>query len=447
MTFLDAEDYDDISRRKMVEAIVNHYLEKPQDLFSALNDMEIDFLRNNLRKVKDIRGDKYLYSLFKNTLIYFGLIDCYEIEPRILSLLKSIFDNKKENQYIDKLDKEKAYLTVGLFRCYGVLTRNEFYSLYGKYYKLEESYYYLTHPYVRRFVTEDVYEELYYLDDLYYGYQQVLNTHAKTFKTFYSKEQLINIGKYGFDINTKAYQVAVKDKVLVDRFHLFADDFIINVGLKRYEDCYHYIKYFSYNSEKYLYMAGDVFATMPTFYLTDNDDTVLPHYDVVKYYELSNPFVLYMGKRLGIEVRVKNSGKLDSEDAYKVFASFTEHKDKLELIESYIASNNNLTDEDKDILKDFSRILPFAGIYLKCVKDGYIFTDSERHYLVKGLYDRIDEMVGSDLCYLRTYLLPFKGKIITTGTIETYAISIGPNIWKNEMQNYQSNKDKVIKSL
>ena len=56
-------------------------------------------------------------------------------------------------------------------------------------------------------------------------------------------------------------------------------------------------------------------------------------------------------------------------------------------------------------------------------------------------------MVGSDLCYLKAYLLPFKGKIITTGTIETYAISIGPNIRKNEMQNYQSNKDKVIKSL
>lgn len=127
--------------------------------------------------------------------------------------------------------------------------------------------------------------------------------------------------------------------------------------------------------------------------------------------------------------------------------------DSPKLFEEYLQSNpDNFNAEELAIMSQWKN--PVQGEfrierYLK--KYAIFIAEDEKVYAVSGLYDGFDEMVHKSHLplFCKTSLLPFKGRIVYDGLMQSYAIHFGGGIKSSLKDIYMRAKqnDRIIDSL
>ena len=124
------------------------------------------------------------------------------------------------------------------------------------------------------------------------------------------------------------------------------------------------------------------------------------------------------------------------------------------LIDEYISSSDSLNQNDKAQImmwKDYSIHDKF--IVDRHLKDGSIFISlqTEKVYLVKGIYSSIREMLeGLPMPQVvMATLIPFKDAIIHDGIVMPYGVTLGKNMSDQSKEIYRSAKtnNEIIKSV
>lgn len=164
-------------------------------------------------------------------------------------------------------------------------------------------------------------------------------------------------------------------------------------------------------------------------------DAKLSEDDCIVFYDVFFGLLEFANKTLHASnlKRLRNKKHLDSMKVAEIRdALFLEH---MELIDAFVKQNPFHFDERRlKIVEGFKRGIFGNFLVVSYKEDGAIVIGQEdKAYKVLGLYSNIDEILHAfDLPIIAwMLLLPFEGKIICDGLIETAPINIGPNMRNN----------------
>ena len=437
-----SEDYDKLTRKKMVNEIYDLYRYDYKIIYYALNDNDlniVDLIYQNKYNHKMFMDNEYI-SHYNDLLI----LDClyYSIADEIKDTVKLALDEYKKNKDKIEKEKEKLYLIVGLIRSYGVLKYNELEYLFKLYFNetIDE---YINSLYVS--LNSYYYDNKYFISEDLINYEDdILKTHSKEFKTLYDYDYLITRGKYFYDINSDAYKLVKNNNQLLflinhnDSISLYKgfnnvdgflknDKFLFDYYLKNQEDLDIFLNFVN---------------SLPVFLLNDysNKNVIKEVSDL--FYSFITDLIKYSAKELKMELKLDTLGHVDSNDSFNIFKELINNTN---IIDKFIF-DNNLNDNQIEMLKALKRGKFGMFIAYKDLNDGTIFIDNDKLYLVKGLLTPIKDIIYYMPVIVETVIFPYNGYILTNGIILEQPIKLGKNISKQLKELYNKNKDKIIKS-
>ncbi len=123
----------------------------------------------------------------------------------------------------------------------------------------------------------------------------------------------------------------------------------------------------------------------------------------------------------------------------KIIDEFWNNKESI--LDEYCRKNPlKLTNRGLNIIRNFK--YGFRGEFVVSHFDEKytVFDNEEALYMVKGLYDNIDQIIHADTLPItvKTSILPFADAIIYDSIIMEYPISIGPNMAQKFLDRYQT---------
>ena len=128
--------------------------------------------------------------------------------------------------------------------------------------------------------------------------------------------------------------------------------------------------------------------------------------------------------------------------------------DKIDLIDLFVKENPfNLSEEELEIVQGWKNLTTGSFYLVRYLKKYAVFLeegDPPRAYGVLSLTDELEDIVGPHLpIYIKTVLLPFKGKIIYDGLMNPYRITFGGGYRRSLNNSYQESKARygIITSL
>jgi hypothetical protein len=126
--------------------------------------------------------------------------------------------------------------------------------------------------------------------------------------------------------------------------------------------------------------------------------------------------------------------------------------DSLGLIDDYIGENpDKLSDEKLGIVEQWKLFIRGEFHIERYLKNYAIFIGGDNVYGVVGLYQSFDEIFTRRYLpvYVKTVLLPFKGKLVYDGLMETYNIHFGGGIKRSLKEAYMTAKqnDEIVTQL
>jgi hypothetical protein len=124
----------------------------------------------------------------------------------------------------------------------------------------------------------------------------------------------------------------------------------------------------------------------------------------------------------------------------------------IKIIDSFVQENpQHLAEESLSIVFSWKNFIEGDFYIERFLKTYAIFIKGDDVYGVLGLYQGFDELVGRSHLplYVKTVLLPFKGKIVCDGLFQTYNIYFGGGIRRNLKEAYMTAKqnNRIIESL
>ncbi len=130
---------------------------------------------------------------------------------------------------------------------------------------------------------------------------------------------------------------------------------------------------------------------------------------------------------------------LDQNQVVKIIDEFWNNKESI--LDEYCRKNPlKLTNRGLNIIRNFK--YGFRGEFVVSHFDEKytVFDNEEALYMVKGLYDNIDQIIHADTLPItvKTSILPFADAIIYDSIIMEYPISIGPNMAQKFLDRYQT---------
>jgi hypothetical protein len=125
---------------------------------------------------------------------------------------------------------------------------------------------------------------------------------------------------------------------------------------------------------------------------------------------------------------------------------------RLELIDSFVQENPfEFTGEELEIVSGWKNFIAGDFYIERILKKHAIFVGNNKVFAVLALTEPFRHVLGGMPLpvYIKTVLLPFKGKIIYDGLIEGYNISFGGGVLTSMSNMYQAAKmqGKIIESL
>lgn len=124
----------------------------------------------------------------------------------------------------------------------------------------------------------------------------------------------------------------------------------------------------------------------------------------------------------------------------------------IKIIDSYIKENPyNLPATSLDIISGWKRFVQGNFYIERVLKRFAVFIEDDDVYAVQGLHQGFDELIPRSRLplYVRTILLPFKGKIIYDGVFHTQNIYFGGGVKRRLKETYMIAKqnNRIIDSL
>ncbi len=122
------------------------------------------------------------------------------------------------------------------------------------------------------------------------------------------------------------------------------------------------------------------------------------------------------------------------------------------LIEQFVKENpDGFNDEELRVIQSWSKFVAGDFYIERYLAKHAIFIKNEEVYAVRALHDPFDVFVAREQlpAYTKTVLLPFKGKIVYDGLMQTYRIRFGSGIRGNLRETYLTAKQngRIIESL
>lgn len=163
-----------------------------------------------------------------------------------------------------------------------------------------------------------------------------------------------------------------------------------------------------------------------------------------KYLSIHPRLIYYVGKKLNeIPKRVNYEEFMNYsvEEKYPIRNALYEN---IELVENYIKDNiSDLSDFDKEIIRGFKYFKKGTFYVVKLSKKYAFFLSDKYVYGVYALNDPFQMFWGNNLpVMIEAILLPFNGKIIYDGMIQTYPVHLGRGISSSIKNNYRLSEGK-----
>ncbi len=162
--------------------------------------------------------------------------------------------------------------------------------------------------------------------------------------------------------------------------------------------------------------------------------------------------LFYVGLKKNVlpkDLSLKNFLNLDFQIKYRCRETLFEDEG---IIDEYIASNfDQLTTDQIKILVGFKKKIRSSFVIFKCLTNYAIFIDTKdnRFYTVKALGDPFNTFFDDFPVKISTTLIPFKGKIIYDGFIQSSGVFYGRNMTKTMNEDYKKAKlnKEILTSL
>ena len=177
--------------------------------------------------------------------------------------------------------------------------------------------------------------------------------------------------------------------------------------------------------------------------------------DVELFFKLNRALMSFVNQRL--EVIPEDNGSteklaaLSPDTPLKLRDAFLKHTD---LIQSFVEENPvHLADDELAIVRSWQYLVPGKFYIFRELTKYTVFLSTDKQpiaYGVLALSQPFEELVPSPLPILtETVLLPFKGRIVYDGMLNTYRISFGPGIRRSLNETFKEAKERygIVTSL
>jgi hypothetical protein len=174
--------------------------------------------------------------------------------------------------------------------------------------------------------------------------------------------------------------------------------------------------------------------------------------EVNLFFELTLSLHLFVNTKLNIIPDIQSLDDytdLPQESKYQVRERIYDQPD---LIDDYISKNpDQLNDEKLGIVRQWKHFVRGQFYIERFLKDYAIFIDEDKVYGVLGLYQGFDEFFHKShlpTC-IQTVLLPFRGKIVYDGLMQSYNVFFGSGIKRSLKEDYMKAKQngRIITAL
>ncbi len=421
---VDKIDYYSITRKEMISLMFSSYQSNPNKVYEILNEDELEIL-------KDVFEGNIVKSDYCDFRFYGTYLLISDSDTTNFVIVDSLKETIKKGLTIYQANKEeiskakiKVYLLVGLLTAYGALTKKEIKYLYNLYYN-DFSDDLFNNLYFRRYAKKKK-AGVFVLDYLSKEdeYKQILKTHTMPFKTLYSKESLISLGKYGYDKTLKEFDMINNKKIR--EFFARKRKFIYHLIGQIYPYSilsFGYVKEYFENDEQYRCFNRFI-SKSPKFLLSDNDNSIVSKEEKDLYLDTIPDFIEYASKKYDIII---DNGNVHQ--SYLEVVGRAKDED-FNIIDEYI-KEKNLNDKQITLLKQFKKGQDGVFIVAKRTTNGLIMLDKEYSYLVKEFARTIMKKTYQYACM--DYIFPYNGKIISCDFMLELPIKL-PRLIINEVK-------------
>lgn len=451
-------DYNRITRKKMIEEIIEMYT--PEYILSFCTSWELKALKRLLRK-QDLEDERYAFSrkALSDKFLYFERELPVEFKDNVKLAIKDLDLDAKAQ------DEKKMLSLIGLIRCFGIIEPVLIqgicqalelnyatlfdYPLFNYWVYLKKDYELIDGSLAQEFVYRDYEHSLKSIRDTRIAHQRFT-------PKFLPLENYISFFYHGYDAtNTtveKFFRMAKKE---IQKFRFFKwsllNSIITGDFLANNED-YPAIFQFSSKLTK-AYEKALLEIQTPALYGMSVQDYIdclhqmelndkikqmnqlqtnahLSDKECKQFYKLYFGLLDYVNKKLNIipNLKIAPGNYLKSNQLFEVIHEFWNKKD--EYIDEYCKVNPlKLTHRNLNSIQNFKYGIRDTFVLVLFEKNYTVINYEGINYMVKGLYDNMDEIVDVEKTpmIIETTLLPFEGQIIYDGLMNTSPISLGPN--------------------
>jgi hypothetical protein len=179
---------------------------------------------------------------------------------------------------------------------------------------------------------------------------------------------------------------------------------------------------------------------------------VLSENDARLFYRLMWPLQLFVNKRLELIPNcptVKAYQNLKVEQKLKVRDALYKN---IKLVDEFVKENpERFNDEELQIIKSWRKFIAGEFFVERYLKRYAILIKGQSVYAVLGLFDPLEFSIGREElpAYIKTVLLPFRGRIIYDGLFQTHQIFFGSGITSDLREIYLTAKQNngIVESL
>lgn len=171
------------------------------------------------------------------------------------------------------------------------------------------------------------------------------------------------------------------------------------------------------------------------------------------FFELMWKLQYYVNQKKGVHKNITSRDEyaaLPTEQKLKARDTLWAHP---ELIEAYAQENPDaLPPEEVEIVQKWKGFIKGSFFLLRHLKKGSIFIgEVDQVYLVQGIQDPLEEVIPSYALPLmvQAILLPYKGRIIYDGILQSYSVHFGGGIRSDINHTYAvaKQKDRILTTL
>ena len=468
---LDEEAYTKITKTKMVDEIIEYYNALGSDEFhSLISNEERKMLTDALKgavKITSVESQEVIFKL-RNKFLLFLDNDSWSIPEPIKNSIENLIKIPAPD-WFERIDFMNQ-LVVGILKVHAILVDEELAVMVQSYLKLnnfdvemdeifeyfEDSIYlrfeldYIEHPQIEEtLICSNIYQEE--LDEII--------PNIKKFETpnkYCNPQTYLNFSKYGYENNNemKAFNEMLNEYFSDDQVRIYRQLFMKSIATLDTSEGMEELMKATESDEKTLSIDLSIikhaYDSMPTPSLggrsleeyyggekakiptkRESAPARLSDKECDLFYDVYFALLEYTNDKYQVEPEL-----------FEIYQQLHMPQDKMINIRNYVYEHRNVIDEfvadnkynfDSEKLKlveDFKYAINDTVFIAKYHKEYAIVLHGDDAYAVKGLRGSIQEILPDVPIPVRMTIMPFKGKIVFDGLIESGPIKVGGNMKK-----------------